>query len=73
MSRIGLLVAAVAEDNNRGLFLHTSSRSCPQHLAQQTSALALNPKPEWEKTSLDLDMTALYHYVGFLYDGKQKK
>jgi hypothetical protein len=42
-------------------------------LDKQTSALALNPKPEWEKTSLDLDMTALYHYVGFLYDGKQKK
>jgi hypothetical protein len=42
-------------------------------LDKHTSALALNPKPEWEKTSLDLDMTALYHYVGYLYEGKQKK
>jgi hypothetical protein len=42
-------------------------------LDKRTSTLALNPKPEWEKTSLDLDMTALYHYVGYLYEGKQKK
>jgi hypothetical protein len=40
---------------------------------KSTNVLAAQTKQEWEKTSLDLDMTALYHYVGYLYDNKQKK
>ncbi len=42
-------------------------------LDTKTGALAMNPKPEWEKTTLDLDMTALYHFVGYLLTEKQKK
>jgi hypothetical protein len=38
-----------------------------------TNTLTPNTKQEWEKTSLDLDMTALYHYVGYLYENKHKK
>lgn len=38
-----------------------------------TNTLSPNTKQEWEKTSLDLDMTALYHYVGYLYENRQKK
>lgn len=42
-------------------------------LDNKTGSLALNTKPEWEKTSLDLDITALYHFIGFLHTEKQKK
>jgi len=42
-------------------------------LDTKTGALAMNAKPEWEKTTLDLDMTALYHFIGFLQTEKQKK
>ena len=42
-------------------------------LDTKTGALALNAKPEWEKTTLDLDITALYHFIGFLQTEKQKK
>lgn len=42
-------------------------------LDTKTGSLAMNPKPEWEKTNLDLDMTALYHFVGYLHTEKQKK
>lgn len=42
-------------------------------LDNKTGSLAMNAKPEWEKTSLDLDITALYHFIGFLHTEKQKK
>ena len=42
-------------------------------LDTKTGSLAMNPKPEWEKTNLDLDMTALYHFMGYLHTEKQKK
>lgn len=42
-------------------------------LDNKTGSLALSAKPEWEKTTLDLDMTALYHFVGFLHTEKQKQ
>lgn len=42
-------------------------------LDTKTGALAMNPKLEWEKTNLDLDMIALYHFVGYLHTEKQKK
>ena len=38
-----------------------------------TGEPTLNPKPEWEKTTLDPDMNALYHFVGFLHDEKLKR
>ena len=42
-------------------------------LDKKTGALALNQKPEWEKTALDLDITALYHFIGYLHTEKLKK
>jgi hypothetical protein len=42
-------------------------------LNPKTGAPTLNPKPEWEKTSLDPDMNALYHFIGFLRDEAQKQ
>ena len=42
-------------------------------LDNKTGSLALKATPEWEKTNLDLDMTALYHFIGFLHTEKQKK
>jgi hypothetical protein len=38
-----------------------------------TNTLALNTKAEWEKTSQDVDVLALYHYVGYLYEKYGKK
>ncbi|MCS6808064.1 MAG: hypothetical protein RML40_05405, partial [Bacteroidota bacterium] len=35
--------------------------------------LAMNPEPEWEKTTLDLDINALYHFLGFLLDEQQRR
>lgn len=42
-------------------------------LDKSTNTLALNTKQEWEKTTLDLDMNALYHYIGFLFERKSQK
>jgi hypothetical protein len=42
-------------------------------LDNKTGSLAPNTKPEWEKTALDLDITALYHFIGFLHTEKLKK
>ncbi len=38
-----------------------------------TNTLTPNTKAEWEKTSLDVDVLALYHYVGYLYEKYGKK
>jgi hypothetical protein len=38
----------------------------------RTGALAATTKPEWERTTLDLDANALYHFIGFLLTEKQK-
>ncbi|TAE30715.1 MAG: hypothetical protein EAZ92_04065 [Candidatus Kapaibacterium sp.] len=38
-----------------------------------TNTLAPNTKAEWEKTSQDEDVLALYHYVGYLYEKYGKK